>query len=490
MKTGLVLVAILVLSYSAGSQFVEGQSYGVMSITSYVAENPIVLDGRWTNPSEWKDSIEIKMIPSPWERFPGVSGTAYCRVKHDRNYLYVLVDFVSDTSPGSPKIQNYYSDFAGVLLYPQVRIGDAYGYFVAWEQGGSTYHGKVHMKNGIFDWDHTQRTTGVSSSSYEAKNSPYSTASHLIYEFKIPLAPGPDIRAYICCDDTRTRTHFSYPQNAWEGSWGTLRFLNETLRERRMEVSALLDQTEEKIALVDSSNPTSSKARLMLEYARQLYGAGLSAINASDFDSAEQYAQGAINSVAKVVSIEREYSNAKKMIDETRYSIEKAVAEERTMNLTKAKELLKEAESALNNDDYARSASLAEEAKLLAETSQKERWQGFLPPFVQVGSYVIYLIVASGASIAIPLAAKWYLRGRGLHTRTEGKVHKEYPRESPGLMAQTGMRRGLRAPMEKKRYEGYIEKLVSLREKGRINENTYLKLRREYEKKLEKHTQV
>lgn len=223
MIRNLLITILIVLVSCCSLQEIQGQTFNGSSsgvINSYLVENKVQLDGRWTNPTEWTDSVDIKMEPSPFEPLTGIAGTAYCRVKHDSNYIYVLIDAVTDTTPGESKVQNYHTDFAGVFLYPKGETEDAYAYCVSWNSGRTSIHYKATMKNQKFDYENTQLTNGISSSSYDARYNPYSPKNHLIYEFKIPRTPTIEYRAFIICDDTKFRTHYAYPKNSWEGSLG------------------------------------------------------------------------------------------------------------------------------------------------------------------------------------------------------------------------------------------------------------------------------
>ena len=65
-------------------------------IDSFTLTNEITIDGKWTNSEEWNDTIEEVLF------FGKGSGEAYLHVKHDSEYLYVLVDFITykDTKTG------------------------------------------------------------------------------------------------------------------------------------------------------------------------------------------------------------------------------------------------------------------------------------------------------------------------------------------------------------------------------------------------------
>ena len=56
--------------------------------------NPVTIDGKWTTPDEWSDTQRVSMYVAE-----GPESTGFLRIKNDDQYLYLLVDFVSDTTP-------------------------------------------------------------------------------------------------------------------------------------------------------------------------------------------------------------------------------------------------------------------------------------------------------------------------------------------------------------------------------------------------------
>ena len=56
--------------------------------------NPVTMDGKWTTLDEWSDAQRLSMHVAE-----GPESTGFLRIKNDDQYLYLLVDFVSDTTP-------------------------------------------------------------------------------------------------------------------------------------------------------------------------------------------------------------------------------------------------------------------------------------------------------------------------------------------------------------------------------------------------------
>ena len=56
--------------------------------------NLVTIDGKWTTPDEWSDTQRVSMLVAE-----GPESTGFLRVKNDDQYLYMLLDLVSDTTP-------------------------------------------------------------------------------------------------------------------------------------------------------------------------------------------------------------------------------------------------------------------------------------------------------------------------------------------------------------------------------------------------------
>ena len=82
-----VLALVLVLS-SAPNTYAVRESVQVTRLA-----NAVTIDGRWTTSDEWSDTYRVSMY-----LVQGSQGTAYVRFKHDADSLYILVDFISDTT--------------------------------------------------------------------------------------------------------------------------------------------------------------------------------------------------------------------------------------------------------------------------------------------------------------------------------------------------------------------------------------------------------
>jgi hypothetical protein len=87
MKKSIVMVVLGLLMISLTVSHVQaGQGGAMVSVT---LQNPVTIDGKWTSPKEWTDALQVDC------------GWGWIAVKDDSSFLYVLVDFVKDTSTGN-----------------------------------------------------------------------------------------------------------------------------------------------------------------------------------------------------------------------------------------------------------------------------------------------------------------------------------------------------------------------------------------------------
>ncbi len=64
-------------------------------LSLYLAQRPVTIDGS-VGESEWTDALEVKLLP--WQGNASfASGEAYWFAKHDGQFMYALLDFVSET---------------------------------------------------------------------------------------------------------------------------------------------------------------------------------------------------------------------------------------------------------------------------------------------------------------------------------------------------------------------------------------------------------
>jgi hypothetical protein len=136
--------------------------------------NAVTVDGKWTTGNEWSDTNRVSMYI-----IQGNQSIGYVRLKHDNNFLYTLVDFISDITPAStqPKGKEYFDGlYIGIdqnIIANNTQCCDV-SVSLRWNNGRNA-------PEQISPW----WTNGTMS--YDATNDPDSKTSHAIYELAIPM---------------------------------------------------------------------------------------------------------------------------------------------------------------------------------------------------------------------------------------------------------------------------------------------------------------
>nr|MDO8132848.1 hypothetical protein [Candidatus Njordarchaeum guaymaensis] len=186
MKRGRFLAVFVVLTFFA--QFMV-YAYGIPQKGTLLcgrSVNPVAVDGKWTSASEWVDSAEEKIVSD--------TKTVYIRIKHDNEYIYVLLDFVTDSvieyaeqmTPEKPY------DGAAIVLDTNDDGGgaphiDDYLFGVRWNSP-TTYFQMTRKGTGSGWSDWLPNPEGfIGASSMDSSNDPYNPSPHLIYELRVPI---------------------------------------------------------------------------------------------------------------------------------------------------------------------------------------------------------------------------------------------------------------------------------------------------------------
>jgi hypothetical protein len=161
-----VLICLLLLPVAVGA--------AKLTITSSTLKNPVTLDGKWTYADEWTDGVSFDC-----------GGYGWIALKDDADSLYVLVDYTRDTSAAA-------GDFAWVIwdqkndggskpksddYDPILRYTDKTNHTSSVAQGTGTGWGTFNPASSL---------SIAAASSTDATSDPYSHASHVVYEFRIP----------------------------------------------------------------------------------------------------------------------------------------------------------------------------------------------------------------------------------------------------------------------------------------------------------------
>lgn len=156
--------------------------------------NKIIIDGKWTEKNEWSDASEFS-----YERGKNVLG--YFLIKDDEEFLYVMIDFVSDRTIDDQDMGRLRFDTEndkgwGNLTGCQINgscvsepgmapMHDDYMIDLIWNEGSAN---QISFKGSGTKWVLLKENNPAvqTATSNEANNNPYSNLPHLIYEFAIP----------------------------------------------------------------------------------------------------------------------------------------------------------------------------------------------------------------------------------------------------------------------------------------------------------------
>lgn len=166
------------------------ESNGV--IMTPFSESPPVIDGRWSTPDEWEDASETSTTNGPDQ--------IYMRIKHDRDFIYVMVDAVTEP------LVTAYSKYGVQLLFDTnndagpVRGSDdlRFPIFVVYQDGreanisgtDATSLNTIDTGDGSGGYrDVTSPSNYQKRLAFSSTNDPYEPGrDHMITEYKIPLS--------------------------------------------------------------------------------------------------------------------------------------------------------------------------------------------------------------------------------------------------------------------------------------------------------------
>ena len=185
------------------------------SVTAYLATSIVKVDGKWTRPNEWTDTSNTTF-----------DETVRFHVKHDEQFLYFLVDFISDTTSLAGDTGRIHLDTNhdhGTVLST-----DDYTFAIHWAEEDSW---AASMMRGAGDeWGAATKPVDgfLAGSSFDASNDPYSTSPHRIYEFRIPktiLGPLTTFGLCVSCKSGLSGPWLIWPSGATAikpNRWGDL----------------------------------------------------------------------------------------------------------------------------------------------------------------------------------------------------------------------------------------------------------------------------
>jgi hypothetical protein len=205
------VLLVLILSSVLVSVSVARDSLAVSRLV-----NPVTIDGKWTTPDEWSDAQRVSMYVAE-----GPESTGFIRIKNDDQYLYLLVDFISDTTPaiGQPRAQPSHWSYDGVSIAVDKHAN---------EQKPTDAADLVIV---LMWWSGYNAPEPVTPSdawiegvmSYDATNDPDSQTSHALYELAVPMQMFLNPSAIrVSVWDISRGVNMHWP--AYEGSWSTKQF--------------------------------------------------------------------------------------------------------------------------------------------------------------------------------------------------------------------------------------------------------------------------
>jgi hypothetical protein len=205
------------------------------NVTCGTSQNPVTIDGKWTTQGEWTDAVDFSLL------FVQGSGEVYFKAKHDDHYLYALIDFVSDA-------QIQAQDNGDVIFDTKNDGGSATqtdDFLVMGRWNSPSQFVSVKTSGTGSGWGSFQGlTTGFKvASSNDATNDPYSSSSHVIYEFQIPMsALNPSgVGIYVAAFD-RAVNIAAWPLGPAEvpSDYGYMEFTNQVVPEFPMGTAVIL----------------------------------------------------------------------------------------------------------------------------------------------------------------------------------------------------------------------------------------------------------
>lgn len=139
--------------------------------------NKIVFDGKWTNMTEWKKSSLNEYLYK--------NNTEYMvlRSAHQDNFVYILIDFVSDTTPEKGDTATICFDTKNDKS--KLPNDDDYCIISSLEEKSIVMQGDSSISEGGFK-QITSPKELISTSSPSDKEDRYSRIPHSSYEFRIP----------------------------------------------------------------------------------------------------------------------------------------------------------------------------------------------------------------------------------------------------------------------------------------------------------------
>ncbi len=195
-------------------------------ISRSISMENITLDGKWTTKTEWKESVH-KIIS-----FDG-KNTVHLRTAHHENFIYFLLDFISDTNPESGL------DRAMICLNQDndrnsvTDLDDFCFNVVLNENSSQVMNGQYNETSAENFKEIENKFSFMGIGTISDSNDRYSQIPHSSYEFKIPtnlVGRSSTYGFYFSLYDNSQNKLFSWPSSSTAkdfsipnpNTWGTL----------------------------------------------------------------------------------------------------------------------------------------------------------------------------------------------------------------------------------------------------------------------------
>lgn len=170
--------------------------------------NAVTIDGKWTTSDEWSDTYRVSM-----HLVQGSKGTGYVRFKHDTDFVYILVDLISDTTEA--RLQTSGNPAADALnMGIDLNVNDT--------KTSSDLTIQLSWNNGKSGPEAVSPPWVQGTISLDATNDPDSKTPHAIYELAIPMGTfemNSAVRISVWDPGTKGGLNMHWPR--FQGSWDT-----------------------------------------------------------------------------------------------------------------------------------------------------------------------------------------------------------------------------------------------------------------------------
>ncbi len=240
MNTKYLVIVWFVILFSSTNSFATEPIMITLSDYTY----KIIFDGKWTDVAEWKESSLNTISYND-------GAEIQLRTAHDRNFIYVLVDFVSDVNLDKE------SDSATICFDTSVdkTMPDVDDYCVVAILDGKTFH--VLQGDSMLGIDNNFRKISppngfIGIGSVSDENDRYSKVPHASYEFRIPtetIGRSNVYGFYVGVYDAHSNNLYSWPtemepqksnQIPSPNTWGELVSPDKSLPEFELPMLAIL----------------------------------------------------------------------------------------------------------------------------------------------------------------------------------------------------------------------------------------------------------